>query len=324
MTHFLFAFNALMPLLLLASIGYLMKNTGLVSRSFIDNLNKYVFYIALPVLIFMTLSGIGNLEDLDWPVVYFAVGMLILVTLIGYWTVRFLRTERRFKPVIMQVFFRGNFTLIGIPLAIRLGGEETLQMIIILNAVLIPITNFLSILTFKIWKEESDETSLFTDVIKDTLRNPLMIGVFAGLLAYAVGATTDRFENTFTIIPETLSMIASTATPMALIAIGGQFEASQARLQRFPLSVAVVSRLVAVPLITFTVAFFLHRIIPFGDSWAALIAIFASPVAVSSGAITKGLGGDERFASQVVIFSTGLAVFSIFIIVIIFRLLGLL
>jgi len=111
---------------------------------------------------------------------------------------------------------------------------------------------------------------------------------------------------------------------MALIAIGGQFEVRRVKHLRKPLIIGVLGRLVLVPLITFTLAYGLHRLIPFSDSWAALIAIFASPVGVSSVAVTQGLKGDEELASQIVIWTTALAVITLFVIVIIFRVLGLL
>ena len=111
---------------------------------------------------------------------------------------------------------------------------------------------------------------------------------------------------------------------MALIAIGAQFEIGRIHTVKKPLIVSVLSRAFLVPITIFILGFFLRSRIDFTGSIAALIAIFASSVAVSSVAVTKGLEGDEHFASQVVIFSTGFSVFSIFFYVIIFRVMGLL
>jgi len=323
MEHFLFAFNALMPLLLLALIGYSLKKYELISAKFVSELNKFVFLVALPALIITTLVSIGDFSTVQWDVVLFGVAGIFIVFFLGMLVAKTLNTDNAYKPVITQAFFRGNFTLIGIPLALRLGGDETLQMIIILNAALIPITNILSIVTFKLWQNVKDERVSVKDIFLSTIKNPLMVSVFIGLMLYTFNQSFNTHRRPF-IVYETLEFLSMSATPMALIAIGAQFEIRRIHAVKKPLIVSVLSRAFLVPITIFILGFFLRDFIDFTGSIAALIAIFASSVAVSSVAVTKGLEGDEHFASQVVIFSTGFSVFSIFFYVIIFRVMGLL
>lgn len=324
MNHFMFAFNALMPLLLMAFIGYMMRRSRLIDRRFVDQLNTYVFTIALPALIITTFIGIGDFSTIRWDVVGFAVFAVFSIALMGLLIAKSLTTDASYKPVVTQAFFRGNFTLIGIPLALRLGGDETVQMIIILNAVLIPITNLLSIMTFKLWQVKKDEKLHLKDLALTTLKNPLMIAVFLGGVAYALIEGLNLPPQSPVIVYETFNLLSMTATPMALIAIGAQFELNRITAIKKPLMVSVLGRAILVPLLVIILGMLLRDYVQFSGSIAALIGIFASSVAVSSVAVTKGLNGDETFASQVVIFSTGFSVFTIFLIVIVFRIIGLL
>lgn len=322
MANMMFAVNALGPLLVLALIGYTLKRRGFFHDGFTTFLNKYIFYVALPVLIFKTLATIEGSDTIAWGVVGFSVVVLIAITLLGFVLAPLLGLSDQEKPVIVQSFFRGNFTLIGIPLALRLGGEEALSLIIILNAALIPITNMVSIYTFRFYQKEQDDHVSFFGLMRETMRNPIMLAMALGGLALLAQTWWTPFITADHLVMETLDLISATATPMALIAIGGSFEFTRFKAFLRPLVIGVTTRLVILPISVFGLAMLLQPWINFTGSWAPMIAIFASPVAVSSVAVTQGLGGDERLASQIVIWTTALAIISLFIYISFFRALG--
>lgn len=324
MANISFAFNALAPLLVLAMIGYVLKQRGFFSDGFTMFLNKYIFYVALPVLIFKTLATIQGGEVIAWDVVLFSVITLITIMVLGFLITPFLGLKQPEKPVLVQSFFRGNFTLIGIPLALRLGGEEALSMIIILNAALIPLTNIVSIYTFRFYQNEADDHLSFLDLMRETMRNPIMLAMALGGIAFVLQRFWSPFITSEHVVLETLEMIAATATPMALIAIGGSFEFTRIKSFMRPLFIGVSARLVILPMSVFGLALLLQPWIRFDGSWPSMIAIFASPVAVSTVAVTQGLGGDERLASQLVIWTSALAMISLFVYISVFRALGLL
>ena len=54
----------------------------------------------------------------------------------------------------------------------------------------------------------------------------------------------------------------------------------------------------------------------------AMVAVCASPVAVSSAVMTQEIGGDDQLASQIVVWSSVLSMVSIFLIVYALRTLG--
>ena len=321
----LFAFNALAPLLALAALGYFLRRRGIFDEVFIGYLNRYIFLVALPVLIFQTLSRINDVSMINWGVVWYATVMINVIAILGYLILLIIPEKRRIKPVLMQSFYRGNFIIIGIPLAIRLGGIEALSMIVVLNAVLYPLTNLYSIITFQLWRSDEIESTGFTrDLINSTIKNPLIISFLLGVIVFFFQTEWLWVTTNLAFIPDTMSLIAVTATPMAMIAIGGQFKLEQAKELRSSILIGVFGRLIVTPLLVFSVALLLNDWIGFEDNWAPMFAIFATPVAVASVAITKGLNGDDEFASQLVIWTTALAVFTIFIFVVIFRTFGLL
>ncbi len=325
MESFFFAYEALVPLLLVAVVGYLLRRVGLVGEAFVQQLNRYVFYIALPVLIFTTLTDMEDFRLVDGGVVAFAVIAILFVVAVGIFYVRLAPLRGVERPIILQALFRGNFVLIGFPLAERLGGFEALQVLVILNAAMIPLANFGSIVVFRLYDGSTTTREVLWRLLKSTAGNPIMIGVFAGLLAFLVGFPAGLPQGV-AVLPDALDYISRTATPMALVAVGAQFRMERTRTMLRPIIHGVASRLVVVPLVVFLVALAIERPLglDFTPAWPALIALFASPVAVSSVAVTQELGGEEELASQIVIWSTALAVLTIFTFVVFFRSTGLL
>ena len=79
MGSFLFALNAVLPIIIMVIIGYVIKKIGLVDKDIAKTLNKFVFRLFLPVMIFL---NVYNIEDFDGINIAFIGYALIAVTVI--------------------------------------------------------------------------------------------------------------------------------------------------------------------------------------------------------------------------------------------------
>ena len=79
-------------------------------------------------------------------------------------------------------------------------------------------------------------------------------------------------------------------------------------------------RLVIVPAIALLVGFFIG--FQSSTQFAILIALFASPIAVSSAPMAAQMGQDEELAGQIVVWTSALSAFTLFIIIIICAAIG--
>ncbi|TVP95379.1 MAG: hypothetical protein EA374_04110 [Acholeplasmatales bacterium] len=316
MDSFRFAFDALAPLISLALLGYVLRRSGVLSDAFIDVLNRYIFVVALPVLVFLAMARIDDVSALSLMLLGIAVGAVTLSVVLGLVSSRVLVRSGREKPVVVQAFFRGNFVLIGIPLVTQVGGLEALAIMVILNAFLIPLTNTLSIVVFSLYQAETRLSwETMRQVLLITIKNPLMIAVGLGLLAFLVQPAWRAFTSNAPFVPNTLDMIAQTATPMALIAVGGSFRFKESKLYQRAMLVGTIGRMVVVPVLVLGPAvLWFSGVIP-QAAWPALIALFASPVAVSSVAVTRGLHGDDVLAGHLVLSTTAAGLVTLFVLV---------
>ena len=113
-----------------------------------------------------------------------------------------------------------------------------------------------------------------------------------------------------------------------MIVLGGQFEFSAVRGMTKEIVVGTVWRIILAPLIGIGLAVILSKftdLFVFGaDVYPALIALFATPVAVSSAIMAGEMKSDEQLATQLVVWTSIGSIFTIFIIVFVLMNAGLL
>ena len=162
------------------------------------------------------------------------------------------------------------------------------------------------------------------------VKNPLTVGVFLGFvfLFFRELLVFDGINPVFMIqrdipfIYESVKLVAITASPIALIALGGQFKFKALKDMVKDVTIGVVGRLVIAPIIGFSTLFLVAYIIPgFSVDNAyipGMIGLFASPAAVSSVVMAAQMRGDDMLASQLVVWSSVFSIFTIFAIIVVF------
>ena len=81
MDSFIFSLNATMPVFLVIVLGYILKQIGLFTDEFCRVGNKYVFLVALPVLLFRDIAQTNLYEDFELSFVLYCAGVTTLVFL---------------------------------------------------------------------------------------------------------------------------------------------------------------------------------------------------------------------------------------------------
>jgi len=102
----------------------------------------------------------------------------------------------------------------------------------------------------------------------------------------------------------------SIATPLAIIALGAGFEFSGIRGYVREISIVILARLVIIPLIVLSAAV----LCGFSEeALACLLITFGGPIAVSSFSMAQQMGGDEKLSAQIVVISSALCLFTLFL-----------
>lgn len=335
---FTFAVNAIFPIILLILLGYFLRQIHFFNDSFITTANKFVFHVALPALLFYNVYEINSLSAIEWGAVIFALITILTVFIIGFICVKFTVKEKRQKGVILQSFFRSNYALIGFPLSEALGGAECLGITAVLSAFTIPAFNILAVIALTVFIEDNGQKHLnIKGLLIKIIKNPLIIGVCAGLLILfirsfipvnASGEPIFSIKNSIPFFYSVISSLSKIASPLALIVLGGQFSFKAIKGLMPQIIYGTAVRTILVPALTLTAAVIMSSytgLISFETAhYSSLIALFGSPIAVSSAIMAGEMDNDAELAGQLVVWTSLVSIFTLFIIIVAMKALRLL
>ena len=325
---FVTACNAVLPILLLILLGYGLKRKGFLTGDFLKVGNKLVFKICLPAMLFINVYDIDSFASIRWDVVIYCVAAILGIFILGLGTTLIGTKVPERKGVLLQCTFRSNFAIIGLPLAGALGGEEAMAIAAVASAFTIPLFNILGVVALSVFVRNTDsEKHRVRNILLDIVKNPLIIGVMLGLLCLALrGLQTRLFgdvvfalKGQMKFLYTALNSLKSIASPLALVVLGGQFEFSAVKGLLKEIVTGTVWRIILAPILGIGSALLLSRytnLLTCGpNEIPAMIALFGSPVAVSSAIMAGEMKNDEQLATQLVVWTSLCSIVTIFLLV---------
>jgi predicted permease len=323
MQSLIFAINATFPIILMVAVGYLLRKIGLIDIPLSKKLNKLVFRVFLPAMLFLNVYGIDSSMDIGVGYIIYGCAAALIVFLLMLVVVPLISGRSEVRSVLTQASFRSNYALIGIPLAESLFGAEGAAVAALLSAFSIPLFNILAILSFSIFggAEKPSPRKILLDIVK----NPLIVSIAIGGVFLLIKTIFVNNGVQFSIenvppVYKTLTSLSAVATPLALITLGAQFEFLDVKGFRREIIFTVAVRNILVPTAALSVAYLLG--VFNGAHFAAFVALFATPIAVSSVPMAQELGGESRLAGQLVVWTTILSSVTIFLFSFILKLIG--
>ena len=294
------SFEAITPIFLLMALGYLLKRIRFADKKVFDGINKLVFHIFLPVLLFYNIYQTEPAEVFDLKLIVFMFAAVLCVFVIGYFAVFLLTKENPKRGVMLQGFFRSNYAILGIPLVGYICGAGAGGVSSMMAAFVVPLFNVLAVISLERFREGSVNIK---GICKGIVTNPLIIGCIIGALFLGFDITLPK------VLEQSVNDISRLATPLAVLALGASFTFSDIRGYARELTIVVLVRLVLVPFLGLTAA----GILGFhGEAIACMLVVFGSPVSVSSFAMAQQMGGDEKLAAQVVVVSSVFCLVTLF------------
>lgn len=308
------SFNVVFPLMLLMFVGYELRKFKITDAPSLDVMNRMIFRLFLPVMLFINIYSMDpeetlNSENVKLLGLVFAcvLGSAVLGHLIFS---RFIK-DRRKCSVMIQGIFRSNLVIFGIPIVASIYGEEHLGTVSLLAAFIVPFFNILAVIVLEVYRGGKVHLKV---VLLGILKNPLIIAAFAAFLLLLFRLSIPGLLLT------PLQSIAKIATPLAFIVLGGTFQFDRLKVNVKYLSIAVIGRLVLMPTIIFSIAVLLGFR---NEALVALIAVAASPTAVSSFSMAKEMDADGELAGQIVVITSITCILTIFLWVLLLKTMGL-
>lgn len=301
MENLVISLNVVLPLFLLIALGYALKRLRMYDEVTLKNINKLVFKVFLPVYLFHSIYSTDLSAVFDIKVILFAIAGLLIWFLLLMFLIPRMEKDNAKRGVMIQGMFRSNFVLFGLPVAISLCGEENIGITSLLLGIIVPIYNVLAVITLETFRGTKPSVK---KIVIGIMKNPLIIASVLGVGMYLL-----QIELPYT-IEKTVVDIGKVATPLALIALGGGFAFHKVKGDIKQLMVSVVGKLVISPLFMVTAAVLLGFR---NEVLVPILLMSGAPTAVSSYTMAEQMGGDGELAGEIVVFTTGISIATIFV-----------
>ncbi len=314
MDDLLFSANAVLPLFLVMAVGYALRRGGLLTGPFLQGANRFCFMVALPALLFKNIYQAESVTFFNLGLIAFTVVGVLVVIGLSLLIVPRLVPDTRKASAMIQGIFRSNVAIFGLPLAFNIFGESGVQTMSILLMVAVPLFNIMAVIVLTAFSAERSGPNT-KRLLGEIAGNKLIWGSLAGLVFLLLG-----WRLPF-VVERTVFDIAATATPLAMLSLGGSFSLKTAEENlRYTIS-ASLGRLVLVPLLATAAGVALGFR---GCELGGLFIVFASPAATSSYIMAESMGSDGALAGEILVVTTFFSLFTVFAGVYLMRMLNLL
>ena len=296
MENFIFSLNATLPIFIIIIIGWVLMQMGIFTKEFTTVADRYVFKIALPLLVFKDIATADIYEMFNPRFVIFCSVSTTLMFL-GVWAfAHWYCKDKSMIGAFSQAAARGSAAILGIAFVENIYGTSGMAPMMIVSAV--PLYNIFAVifLTFGAQDAESiDRKANIKKAFINVIKNPIIIGI-------AAGAIFAFLRIPIPYIPlKVISNIGGTASPIALLVVGATFEGRKALAKIKPSIVATLIKLIIIPLIFFPFAIlFGFR----GSELVAILVMLGSPTTVSCYIMAKNMHNDAILTSSIIVMAT--------------------
>ena len=304
MENFIFALNATLPVFLIILLGWFLQKVGLFHAAFNKTANQYVFKVALPVSLFMSVAKMNLRADFDPMFCLFCL-VVTWIMFLGVWGLTWVfMKDRGLVGAFTQASVRSSAAILGVAFATNIYANTGMVPMMIVAAV--PFFNVFAvlILTFSphvdeagnlLPEEKVSGSQVILKALKGIATNPIIIGIFLGLPFAVFGWQLP------TIFSSALTSIGNTASTVGLLVVGAGFSGAEALKKWKPAAVATCIKLLALPAVFLPFAVLMG----FRDSqMVAILIMLGSPATVAGSVMARSMHADASLSDNVVVLTT--------------------
>jgi len=333
-----FSLSVTAPIFLWMLGGYGLGRIGLFPLVLRGHVNRLIFYVSLPMLMFVSIlkRPLGEVWEPTLTALLCGITILVFGLSVCWSRQAFKGTatdssetqtqdDALAVALVSQAAFRGNLGIIGIYLCLQAFGEAVLPVASLLMALVSILYNALSVFIFEMavfQRGTSRPAYLQWRVWLNILLNPLIMATLTALLLSGL-----QVSIPVTLLAAGEGFVAWTL-PLALLSIGASISLPAGAARREAASsvwymrsmfIVLTLKLLVKPLLAATLAWWLgYR----GMLLGTVFFFAAAPTAAASFVVAKAYGADETLAAKAIVLSSVLSLLSISAGVFILRALG--
>lgn len=277
----------IVPIFIIVLLGWGVHRRGFLPTDFIEPANRLVYYVAIPAMIFQSITQ-STLKEWFNPLV---IALPLVALSGGYvfaWVAsRTVRQDRSLAGTFIQSSGHGNLGYIGLAVAFYFLGESGLVQASVIAGFMMIWQNVLSVMALQFFAPDMEKAFGLMMYVKSIMGNPVIVAVVLGLFFSLVGIPIPL------ILRRSLAIISGLALPTALLIIGASLSLKRIRLFMLTAAGAAAIKLLVMPSLGW-VLYRLFQVSP-ADMVPGLI-LLASPTATVSYVMAKEMHGNPDLA----------------------------
>ncbi|PTD97493.1 AEC family transporter [Pseudothauera lacus] len=288
-----FSFSVTGPIFVILALGVVLLRTGMLTDAFVDAGSRLVFNIALPALLFISISQTRIEETANFALVGFGLGATLAAFVVLEWVAKLFVQPERDRGVVVQGAFRSNMGIVGLAYCVNAYGEAGLVAASLYLGLVTILFNILSVITLQ--RSLHRGGGGLGRMAKGIATNPLIIGIVAGLAVSWTGLPLPQ------IALKSGQYFADLTLPLALLCTGASLNFRSLRDEMGSTVFASAAKLVAIPLLFVSGGVALgFRGIELG----VLLLMSSAPTAAASYVMVRAMGGNAPLAANIIALTT--------------------
>ena len=314
---FIYSLNIIAPIFIIVALGAVLMKVKFLSADFLEVCDRLVFKICLPCLLFHDIATAETGDIINVKLIIFCVAAVTASFLIPCVIVPIFVKDNAKRGAFIQGVYRSNAAILGMTIARNMFCDDGTATIAMILPFIVTLFNVFAVIILSVCAPADVKLSpgaLAKRIVKTVATNPLIIAIVLALIWRLTGLSMP------VLMSRSLGYLSDMSMPLALISLGANFRLESLR-GRVGLAVASSAcKTIVVPALAVLAA------MAFGFTGTALgcvFIVFGGPAAVSSYIMAKQMKSDHELASQILLISTLMSLFTMFAGIFILRSVGL-
>ncbi|HZD60260.1 MAG TPA: AEC family transporter [Anaerolineae bacterium] len=283
--------SIILSILILISIGFLSKKTGLLKKEDNAVLNNVIIYLTMPALIFRAVfESDVSLSLLKIPLLALVIVALSMGT--AFMIARFMRLNRPTFGALLIAASIGNTGYLGFPLTLQFFGIENLVRAVfydIFGTVIFMFTVGLFV------ADKYGEGQERINKVKEIITFPPLLGLIAAFTVKGIGIELPKFTT------DVIGFLAGATVPLIMLSIGLALDIGDMGRYKLEIGITGLVKLALAPLIGLLSASMLSM--PQVDTGITILEA-SMPTAMFSMIVGLKYGLDTDFLPAVIVATT--------------------
>ncbi|MDO8339960.1 MAG: AEC family transporter [Candidatus Burarchaeum sp.] len=292
-------FGAILTIFIIMAFGFITRHAKILKDGDYKVMNNFIYYAALPALIFISLYDNGTSAFSDWTLITANAAAILVMIALVLLVSALIKLPRKLIAVFLLAAFYGNILYMGYQVNVLEFGEVSAPIVVMVVTVYNLIIFSLGLALLQAYSDGLNTP----DIVKRISTNPLLLSSAIGLIYIYAGLPALPAS-----LAEAIRLVGHVTSPVAIFAMG-VFMYGRNPFAQLKLNLAIsATKMFFFPLLFVAIA---RAFSLTGLGYEVSLFEAAMPLAVSNFVLADHYKLDTELVSSAIVLTTLLSLISL-------------